>query len=295
MRVFSFFLVLFLFACQSSKPTIELDGEQVQVVNPPNMIQLDGNLFMDRTEISNLDWREYEYWTKTVFGDGSEAHLAMLPDSTVWRKSDGEYIEPLVQHYYRNPVYDGYPVVGVSFEQVKSYAAWRSSRVVEVMLIQQELMTEQAPLTEDGYFDLDLWRNGERSYQIDASAALLIPRFDLPKLSDLERARRDMHFADGESTPKNSDHFVLHNQTYPGCDGCENFPVQTYTHSKMFPIQHLIGNVAEMTNEPGIATGGSWFHTLEESLPGQQIAYEEPASWLGFRLVASWERVRNAR
>ncbi|MEM6879368.1 MAG: SUMF1/EgtB/PvdO family nonheme iron enzyme [Bacteroidota bacterium] len=291
MRLFPCFLILFVFACQSPKPTIDMDGEQVQVSNPPNMIQLDGNLFMDKTEISNLDWREYEYWIKSVFGEGSEAHLNMLPDTTVWRKSDGEQIEAIVKHYYRNPVYDGYPVVGVSFEQVKRYAAWRSSRVVEVMLIQQELMKEQAPLTEDGYFDLDLWLSGDRVYQIDASAAVLIPRFDLPKLADLERARQEMHFADGENTPENSEHFVLYNQSYPGCDDCENFPVQTYTHTKMFPIQHLIGNVAEMTDQPGIATGGSWKHTLEESLPGQEITYEEPAPWLGFRLVASWERI----
>jgi len=48
----------------------------------------------------------------------------------------------------------------------------------------------------------------------------------------------------------------------------------------------LMGNVAEMTNVPGIAKGGSCIHTAAECQPGTENKYEGPQVWLGFRVVA---------
>ncbi|OFY13768.1 MAG: hypothetical protein A2X02_00590 [Bacteroidetes bacterium GWF2_29_10] len=47
----------------------------------------------------------------------------------------------------------------------------------------------------------------------------------------------------------------------------------------------LYGNVAEMTNEKGIAMGGSWAHDCSYCSPDKVIKYDKPEPWLGFRLV----------
>lgn len=271
---------------------IELGGATITVPNPPNMVQLDGNLFMDRTEMSNFDWREYEYWIKDVFGEGSEEHLAVLPDTTVWQTPEGEPIQPLIDQYFRHPAYDTHPVVGISHAQAEAYARWRSSRVTEVMLLEKGYLKEAPPRSPEGYFDIDFWLNGERDYKIAGAEAILVSRFELPELVQLEQARQKMHFPKGQDEPVGIQHCVLYKQYIPGCDDCANLPIQTFTQKRLFDFQHLIGNVAEMTDEPGIATGGSWAHSLEDAMIGREIAYEVPTSWLGFRCVAKWEKVR---
>jgi hypothetical protein len=45
------------------------------------------------------------------------------------------------------------------------------------------------------------------------------------------------------------------------------------------------GNVAEMIDKKGIAKGGSWYHTFEESNFQQQINYAGPDPGIGFRIV----------
>ena len=48
----------------------------------------------------------------------------------------------------------------------------------------------------------------------------------------------------------------------------------------------LMGNVAEMTSEKGIARGGSCIHLATECQPEVANRYESPQVWLGFRVVA---------
>lgn len=44
-------------------------------------------------------------------------------------------------------------------------------------------------------------------------------------------------------------------------------------------------NVAEMTSKKGIAKGGSFYHSLEESAADSVQFYDSPQAWLGFRCV----------
>jgi hypothetical protein len=42
---------------------------------------------MDETEVSNSHYREFEYWTKRVFGETyPQEVLSILPDTLVWRE-----------------------------------------------------------------------------------------------------------------------------------------------------------------------------------------------------------------
>lgn len=135
--------------------------EGVGNVNPPGMVPIQGGVFtigerdefitaprnnfqrtltvssfyMDKYEVTNLNWREYLHWMEVVFGPvAPELVAAVLPDSTVWR-SELAYNEPYLDNYLRHPAFSFYPVVGVSWNQAMAYCQWRTNRVNELALI----------------------------------------------------------------------------------------------------------------------------------------------------------------
>jgi len=66
----------------------------------------------------------------------SEYYKRSLPDTLVWRDKLA-FNEPMVKYYFRHPAYDDYPVVGVSWVQANSFAAWRTDRVNEMILVKE--------------------------------------------------------------------------------------------------------------------------------------------------------------
>jgi gliding motility-associated lipoprotein GldJ len=87
--------------------------------NSPRRVTV-SSFYMDETEITNLDYREYLYWLRRVYSDYPEVHRRALPDTLVWR-SPLAFNEPYVQYYFRHPSYNNYPVVGVSWLQANDY------------------------------------------------------------------------------------------------------------------------------------------------------------------------------
>ena len=127
---------------------------------------------MDETEISNLDYREYLYWLERVFvpADLKEVYDRACPDENVWREKL-TYAEPQVEYYFRYPAYNHYPVVGVSWLQATNYAAWRTDRVNELMLVEAGVLdwdpTQPRSVTGTLFHhrrlpDLRNLRNGDR-------------------------------------------------------------------------------------------------------------------------------------
>ena len=99
------------------------------------------SFYMDKYEVSNLNWREYTHWMGVVFGSSApELVRAALPDTTVWRE-EMAYNEPYEQYYFRHPAFSFYPVVGVTWEQAMDYCSWRTDRVNELALIKSGNIT----------------------------------------------------------------------------------------------------------------------------------------------------------
>src|SRR5262245_28474303 len=97
---------------------------------PPGTVRINDTLYFDSGEITNLDWREYEYWTLRDCGRSSAEYQKTLPDTLVWQ-DEQLYGNPVIEYYYRHPAYSNYPVVGVTYDQVVEYCKWRTDRVMQ--------------------------------------------------------------------------------------------------------------------------------------------------------------------
>lgn len=163
------------------------------------------SFYMDETEVSNVYWLEYLYWTKRVYGeDYPEIYAKALPDTLVWR-SKLAYNEPYVDYYLRHPAYNDYPVVGISWLQANDFCAWRSDRVNEAILIREGLFEHFPQQYNEDHFSTDAYLAGqyESGKRVDGlpdlapdkefrnvrmEDGIMLPRYRLPTEAEWEFA-----------------------------------------------------------------------------------------------------------
>ncbi len=170
--------------------------------NVPRRVTV-ASFYMDETEVSNIDYREYLYWIDRVFGESyPEVYLEALPDTLVWRE-ELSYNEPYVETYFRHPSYDNYPVVGVTWQQANNYCQWRTDRVNEMMLIEKGILNPNPEQKDEDNFNTeaylvgqyqgdvrknlkDLKTGGERPVRFEDG--ILLPSYRLPTEAEWEYA-----------------------------------------------------------------------------------------------------------
>jgi len=121
--------------------------------NVPKRVTVN-SFFLDKTEVSNLHYREYLFWLNRVFDPQTTPEYRALvdaayPDTLVWRSSMSNN-EPYVEYYFRHPSFNNYPVVGVSWRQAHDYALWRTDRVNELELVKGGYINKNELKTLDG-------------------------------------------------------------------------------------------------------------------------------------------------
>ena len=119
------------------------------------------SFYMDETEVTNVSYREYLFWLSRVFGESyPEVYWNSLPDTNAWRSEMG-FNDPMVNNYLRHAGFSHYPVVGVSWDQVQDYCAWRTDRVNELALIGVKSLKHNSEQFDDDNFNTETYRAGQ--------------------------------------------------------------------------------------------------------------------------------------
>lgn len=172
--------------------------------NTPRRVSV-ASFYMDECEISNIDYLEYLNWLNRVFvvNEMEVVYKEALPDENVWRERLG-YNEPDVENYFRYPAYRDYPVVGVSWLQAVNYAAWRTDRVNEKILVDHGFVDWVPEPSLEGYFSTDAYLTyesyeGESDHRLQyittgdfrnvkMEDGILLPKYRLPTEAEWEYA-----------------------------------------------------------------------------------------------------------
>lgn len=279
-------------------------------VSPPGAVQIGENLFADEQEVGTIDYREFMWWTRRVFGVDSEEYKTILPDTTVWFNQ--KYKNHLHESYMNHPSYNDYPVVGVSLGQAKKYTKWRTDRVAEMLLVRRKSIPPNPHQNPENYFTIEGYANG--TYEnIHKREDILTPIYRMPSTEEWEYfARGSSNFRYGIDSLSKENKKVQRN--YGGHLFCTNdyvnsadnhwfdeesdemqiqqltVPIRSFAEN-IFGIKGIVGNVSEMVLEEGISKGGSWRDSIQHIEISKNFIFEKPNEYTGFRNICSWEWV----
>ncbi len=162
--------------------------------NIPHRVTV-SSFYMDETEVANIHYLEYLYWTSRVYGgDYPEVYKKALPDTLVWRDKLA-FNEPFVEYYLRHPAYQQYPVVGVNWLQANDFCTWRTDRVNEQIMIREGILRENPNQINEDNFNTDAYLAGQYEGLV---------RSDLPDMNPSSGANgtRKVRMEDGILLPK---------------------------------------------------------------------------------------------
>jgi formylglycine-generating enzyme required for sulfatase activity len=279
---------------------------------PPGGVWLHDNLFIDETEIRNLDYLEFLYW---INRHEPQKMKALLPDTLVWRDKS-VYNEPYVDYYLRHPAYWEYPVVGISYEQAVEFCQWRSDRVNEFIYIRDHKIKSKDyrgdsiyPHPEVMHFRLPT----KEEWEYAAAAGLDQDEFPY--------GYRSLVGKNGLPVSNTSEYRNLYSRTrrlsIPHLGGYyENYTDMTSPVASFFPndygILNMTGNVSEIIADSlfkGLnyttSLDGSTFKTNPEEYTRTDslgfsydnrftFRYKGPRAWLGFRCVCEVKKEKGS-
>ncbi len=259
---------------------------------PPGTVWVKDNLYIDATELTNIDYREYYFWVK----NNDKANLSnIILDTLVWETPQG-YMQPFVDNYHKHVSYSSYPVVGVSHKQAVDYCKWRSDRVNERIYKEVHKLDSSKEINIDTIPKYVKYRLPTiEEWEFSAKGGLknttypwggyYLTNYKGSAVCNFNKIG-DENIMLGDSVNKYVvAKKIVQNGGFTISDYTDiSAPVKSYSPNN-YGVYNTSGNIAEMVSTKGIAKGGSW------KLPGyycqidKQTTYTKPQNDLGFRCV----------
>ena len=243
---------------------------------PPGTVRINDTLFADKEEVNNVGWREYLFYKSRFKPDEA---VNALPDTLVWSRDTASL--PLQEYYFRHPGFNNYPVTGISYTQALAYCAWRTAQVNFGIYIKENKITDWENHIHDDYPIRVYYRlPTEKEWEMLAAGKKSTDAYPFGVDSVYRKWKKKFvktfnclypEEKKKDSTAQEIGYFTAAGSSY--------WP-------NGFRLYNMIGNVAEMAQEEGIAKGGSFDHKLEDCKIKNKQTYSGPERWLGFRCVA---------
>lgn len=218
------------------------------------MKNVSGNIWASETEVSNLDYRSFLNNLKRSRND--DLYRRCIYDSTQWKeKFKLAYGDPMVDNYHWHPAYDNYPVVNISHEAAVEYCKWLTTQY-----------------------------NSQRKRNF-TQVVFRLPTKSEWRLIAIPGGATDKTCFPGDNVANEKGCYLANLKVAKGDDGAyHTAQVSSYNpNDKGFYC--VMGNAAEMIDEKGVAKGGSWYHSFEESKFDKSQKYTGPDPGVGFRVL----------
>jgi hypothetical protein len=268
------------------------NDRSIQSLEVPGVEQIDEQLYMDRTEVTNFHWLEYLFWAKRIYGQDSPEYQAILPDTSLWN-AESDKLKGYTDFYLRHRAFYDYPVVGLSYEQMKAYCKWRSDRVFEYMLIRLEKITWDSHPTPKTFFTTEKYlHNAYLHYRSDSSIAV-VPHYYLPSAEEWKKTdlyNQAVYAAVSRRRLRKRSPDVYYSTLQL------SEPLQPVDPPKHYCISGVIynlhRNVSEQLSDSLLAAGANWkqLTTIDE---GENMHFQPEATVTkGFRCAFTWKPAR---
>jgi hypothetical protein len=301
MKIFLLIILSFLiFSCRNYK--LHKDITIDTIGNPTATIKIDSNLYFDKTEITNIEYRQFLYWTEEIYGSNSTELLSLIPSQNVWTALKAGY-EGLDSVYLIHTAYSYYPVVGVSYDQAQKYSKWRSDRVMELILVKKRIIPYRPIVPKDSVFTIEKYFAGQY-YNIKPNKHLLIyPFYSLPDSATYYKAAIFANKLNAKNYKTCRKKFCedkllidcncLESRPYREIDriyGPDPLSDTRCVFCRKDLITHLKGNVREMTNIQGEFYGSSFHDSCK--VPNNTIRIDTSLinSYTGFRNACTYKQ-----
>ncbi len=245
----------------SSKVNYQLPGQTV----PSDMVFIAGNgnfesVYISVTKEPNINYVIYLQWLISVFYESyPDVFFNALPNAEDTIILDNGKVSCPVYEYMTHPDYAYYPMIGLTWEQIQRYLAWKTDRLNEEILIKggflnrnfnqkdKDNFVTSAYLT--GYYQGSVKSNipytsysthaGKRKKErpVVLNDGILFTGFRLPTAQEWEYAKEHYTVAAKPFTPKihpfGNNHFLLNS---PRERNKKNLPLISY---RRIPIDTL--------------------------------------------------------
>lgn len=232
------------------------------------LVKVEDGLMMAKQETTNADYRKF---LDALLADGqTDLYKRCLPDTQSWLIL-GVQATPMVSHYFRNPAYDDYPVIGLNRTSVDAYLNWLTN-----------------------------------NYQIQSRKRYPKASFMLPSREEWIRAAQggdtSRVYTWGSGFIRNSRgedlcnyrHVELKIDSVTGrfvevpepAGDIFKFTTRTDTYfPNTYGLFNMCGNIAEMIAEPGTAMGGSFNDPAWKVRIKSEQGFGRSSPMVGFRVV----------
>lgn len=264
--------------------------KKTPVYTAPGVVQIDTHLFMDQTEITNFHWLEYLYWISKVYGDSSAEYMAALPDVTLW-KNEAKYPEN-EEFYLRHYAYRDYPVVGLSYQQMVNYCTWRSDRVFEYMLINEELIELDTNQTATHHFTIEHYFGGKYGNYKTGNAHPPIPHYYLPSEEEWYKAEAYTEKIFAALTKRQLKHSpaAYYQKIRAEYQNLATYPVapdkKYCVKGALYNMHH---NVSEQLSDSTKVAGENWKGSASLNEGEAVSQHTTPSVSVGFRCAFVWK------